>query len=186
MTHNIAPRLWTGLFCLAIVELGCASGAAVEPASPPQVDLAPPRRSAAAAPVAPPSAPALREPVQLAISDEILRLCGMKRSQTFFNYDSADVDGVNESVITQLAHCLTQGPLAGAQLRLIGHADPRGDEEYNLALGSRRAESVQHSLAKLGVEERRLTATSRGEFESQGFNESTWAMDRRVDVKLAN
>ena len=71
-------------------------------------------------------------------------------------------------------------------LRLEGHADERGSVEYNLALGSRRAESVRGFLAGLGISTDRLTTTSFGE-ERPVVNQSdaaAWAQNRRVEFVI--
>jgi len=67
---------------------------------------------------------------------------------------------------------------------LIGRADARGTEEYNLGLGSRRAHTVGQYLGRLGVGEPQLAVTTRGALEATGNDEAGWAQDRRVDVQL--
>ena len=75
--------------------------------------------------------------------------------------------------------------LAGSFERgVIGRADPRGTEEYNLGLGSRRAESVSGYLTKLGVGQPQLAVTTRGALDATGTDEAGYAKDRRVDVQL--
>ena len=66
---------------------------------------------------------------------------------------------------------------------LIGRADPRGTEEYNLALSARRAESVKEHLRRLGVSGVRLVVLPRGDLDAQGSSEAGWIMDRRVDFE---
>lgn len=63
---------------------------------------------------------------------------------------------------------------------------PRGEEDYNLALGGRRANSVRDAMRELGVASGRFQLTSRGDLDAKGTDEATWAEDRRVDVKLAS
>ena len=65
-------------------------------------------------------------------------------------------------------------------LRLEGHCDPRGTEEYNLALGDRRARSVLKYLKRLGVQSNRLRPVSKGKLEATGSDEASWARDRKV------
>lgn len=67
-------------------------------------------------------------------------------------------------------------------LKLIGHADPRGEMEYNFVLGHSRAAAVAHYLQSRNVTAGRLLVTSRGELDSVGTDEDGWARDRRVDV----
>lgn len=65
-------------------------------------------------------------------------------------------------------------------LRMEGHCDPRGTEEYNLALGDRRARSVMKHLERLGSTKQRLRPVSKGKLEAQGTDEPGWARDRKV------
>jgi peptidoglycan-associated lipoprotein len=67
-----------------------------------------------------------------------------------------------------------------------GHCDERGSEEYNLALGMRRAEAAKRFLVDLGVESSRLTTISFGEERpaASGSSESAWAKNRRDDFKI--
>ena len=72
------------------------------------------------------------------------------------------------------------------RLRFEGHADERGSTEYNLALGSRRAESVRDFLSGFGIMANRFTTTSFGE-ERPAVNrmdESAWAQNRRVEFVI--
>jgi peptidoglycan-associated lipoprotein len=89
-------------------------------------------------------------------------------------------------VLDQLATCMTTGKLKGKSVSLIGRADPRGTEEYNLGLGSRRAASVGQYLERLGVGAPQLAVTTRGALDATGTDESTWKQDRRVDVQLTS
>jgi peptidoglycan-associated lipoprotein len=75
--------------------------------------------------------------------------------------------------------------LKGKGIRLVGHADPNGPAEYNIGLGQRRAGSIGNFLAKKGLEEKRITATSLGELEATGTDETGWAADRKVEILLA-
>jgi peptidoglycan-associated lipoprotein len=67
-----------------------------------------------------------------------------------------------------------------------GNCDERGSEEYNLALGMRRAEAARRYLVDLGIEASRLTTISYGEERpaESGSNESSWAKNRRDDFKI--
>ncbi|MEK6606786.1 MAG: OmpA family protein [Myxococcota bacterium] len=93
----------------------------------------------------------------------------------------------NESLLTQdatvtlakNAECLKSAQ--GAKIRVEGHCDPRGTEEYNLALGDRRARGAIDHLGRLGVDTSRLRPVSKGKLEAVGTDESGWARDRRAD-----
>jgi len=62
-----------------------------------------------------------------------------------------------------------------------GHCDERGTDEYNIALGERRAEAARNYLVTLGVGGNRLTTVSFGEEKpfDPGHNEEAWAKNRR-------
>jgi peptidoglycan-associated lipoprotein len=120
----------------------------------------------------------------VAISQEIRTACGISDSEAFFAYDSATVRVQDRTTLKKLADCFSKGPLRSQEMRLVGRADPRGDEEYNYLLGQRRADNVKSGIAASGLAESRVATTSRGEEDAHGGNEAGWAKDRRVDVML--
>lgn len=103
-----------------------------------------------------------------------------------FGYDEEELAPADRDLLQQVADCLTLGPLKNARVDLVGRTDPRGTDEYNLALGNRRAYSVRTYLQRLGVPPDRLSPTTRGEIDATGADESGWQTDRRVDLELAN
>lgn len=72
---------------------------------------------------------------------------------------------------------------SGVNVRIEGNTDSRGTNEYNMALGERRAMSAKKYLIGLGVDERRLTTVSYGEERAllTGQDEMSWAKNRRSD-----
>ena len=123
----------------------------------------------------------------LSISPDILAACGItpnKAPAPSFDYDTAELTPEDREVLDKVAACLTTGPLKGKNVALIGRADPRGTEEYNLGLGSRRAQSVFDYLARLGVQRPQLAVSTRGALDATGSDEASWAQDRRVDLTL--
>jgi peptidoglycan-associated lipoprotein len=126
----------------------------------------------------------------LALSGDIVEMCNIKVTQgataaPTFDYDKEDLHPDDRAVLDQLATCLMTGALKGRSVELIGRADPRGTEEYNLGLGSRRASSVSTYLQRLGVGQPQLGVTTRGSLDATGTDEAGWAKDRRVDITLA-
>jgi len=119
------------------------------------------------------------------IAAEIRTACGLSDEDAYFDFDSAKLDGTDKTILQKVAACFESGPLAGRTMRLIGHADPRGDSEYNMVLGGARADNVKQYLEARGLDGDRLATTSRGELDATGSNEETWAHDRRVDVVLS-
>jgi peptidoglycan-associated lipoprotein len=123
----------------------------------------------------------------LALSGDIVQMCGIKASETAnpnFDYDKDELAPEDRAVLDQLATCLMTGALKGRALNLVGRADPRGTEEYNLGLGSRRAQSVSTYLTRLGVGSPQLAVNTRGSLDATGTDEAGWAKDRRVDITL--
>ena len=102
-----------------------------------------------------------------------------------FAFDSANIEGDAQQALDKLAECVTNGAAKDENLRLVGHADPRGDEEYNFALGQRRASTIAGYLREKGVGADRVETSSRGELDATGTDEQTFARDRRVDILLA-
>lgn len=123
---------------------------------------------------------------QLNISDEIKKACGITTTDAFFAYDSANVLPEAQELLKKLATCFSTGPLAKRQMRLVGHADPRGDEDYNMVLGSKRADSVKTAITGAGLAATQVVTTSRGEMDATGTDEAGWSRDRRVDIALGN
>ena len=123
----------------------------------------------------------------LALSGDIVQMCGIKASATAnptFDYNKEELTPEDRTVLDQLATCMTTGALKGKAVSLIGRADPRGTEEYNMGLGSRRASSVSSYLEHLGVGQPQLAVTTRGALDATGTDEAGWQKDRRVDVQL--
>lgn len=119
------------------------------------------------------------------IDDRILKACG-DLPTAHFAFDSASISGDAESALGALARCFVSGPLAGARMNLVGHADPRGGVAYNLALGQQRASSVATFLSQRGISEQRMGTVSKGAFDATGTDEEGWTLDRKVEVFLAD
>ena len=70
------------------------------------------------------------------------------------------------------------------RIQIAGNCDERGSEQYNLALGQRRAEGVRHMMHVSGVAERQMEAVSFGEEKPKatGHDEKSWAENRRSDL----
>ncbi len=141
---------------------------------------------------APPPAPTAQKVEQkqvstnVNLSSDILAACKIEFANPTeapkFEYDSAKLAPDDERVLTQVATCLTTGPLKGRAVQLVGRTDPRGTDQYNMALGANRANQVSDFLKQHGVS--LLTVTSRGAIDAKGHDESTWKEDRRVDLVL--
>lgn len=122
----------------------------------------------------------------VAIDDAILRACHISDDKAYFEFDSAHLESGAVRPLDAVAACFARGALKGRTVKLVGRADPRGDEEYNLVLGQSRADSVGSALRRDGLDRSRITATSRGAMDAKGRDENGWSMDRRVDVLLGS
>jgi len=122
----------------------------------------------------------------ISISDDVRKACGLANDEAYFAFDSAHVRDQDKKVLGKLADCFVSGPLKGRQMSLIGHADPRGSEDYNLALAGRRADNVKQLIVAERMNENKVSTTSRGAMDATGTEEVSWAKDRSVDVKLGS
>lgn len=105
-------------------------------------------------------------------------------SPVYFAYDSAELNAEGVSILEENARLFRQFP--SVQVSVEGHCDERGTEEYNLALGDRRAQTVKDYLVQLGVSANRLNAISFGEERPfvEGHNEGAWAKNRRAHFSV--
>jgi peptidoglycan-associated lipoprotein len=119
---------------------------------------------------------------------ELVRQCQLHFDNTDqapkFDFDEFKLTMQDRAVLEQIAQCVTKGPLKGRRLQLVGRADPRGTEEYNMGLGDHRAHSVASYLEHLGVSTAAIEAKTRGALDAAGTDDATWRKDRRVDVDL--
>src|SRR5262249_49657045 len=107
---------------------------------------------------------------RLSVVDRDTGVADCDAPSVFFDYDSADLSPGTRDSLQRAASCLREHP--DKSVLLVGETDPRGTEEYNLALGDRRARAVQSYLTALGVDGGRLAVTSVGEEEARGTDES--------------
>ncbi len=75
---------------------------------------------------------------------------------------------------------------AGLRIRVAGHADERGSDEYNFALGNRRAEAAKRYLANKGIAGTRIEVVSFGEERpvDPASTEAAWAKNRRAEFEI--
>ena len=99
----------------------------------------------------------------------------------YFNFDSSDISGDQVPRIEVNAD-FSKGN-SELPIRIEGNCDARGTNEYNMALGERRAWNAKKYLINLGVQEAKLTTVSYGEERMllHGHDELSWAQNRRAD-----
>ncbi|MEE9543298.1 MAG: peptidoglycan-associated lipoprotein Pal [Thermodesulfobacteriota bacterium] len=101
-----------------------------------------------------------------------------------FDFDRYSVRADSRAVLKENAAFLKEHD--DAMITLEGHCDERGTDEYNIALGERRANSVKNYLSKLGISIGRINTISYGEerpFCAES-NEECWQKNRRVHFKV--
>ncbi len=185
-TRSVAAIL--PLLSLTLLLAGCpkrpAMTAATAPPPVPPAAAAPPTPSApppapapvAPAPVAPPTAAPAPTPPPPAPPKEYRANDALKRIH--FAFDKADIRPDDAKVLDASAAYLKANP---NQLVLIeGHCDERGTNEYNLALGERRAKAAMNYLVSNGVAAARITTISYGEERPlcTEKNEGCWSRNR--------
>lgn len=120
---------------------------------------------------------------EYSIDPALREACGMKEPEAYFPTGSTEVLPGPSDDLEQLARCLQESPLGDDYISIVGHADPRGDEEYNLELALRRADAVARRLQAEGVAAERIDTYSRGEYFASADPED-WPKNRRVEIRL--
>jgi peptidoglycan-associated lipoprotein len=97
----------------------------------------------------------------------------------YFEFDSSTLSNSSRNTLTGNFKILKQSPLS--KVRIEGHCDERGSDEYNLALGEHRAKAAGHYLTTLGIKAERIATVSYGEEKPTvlGHDEAAWAKNRR-------
>jgi peptidoglycan-associated lipoprotein len=102
----------------------------------------------------------------------------------YFDFDRSDLKPETQEILKGKAEWLRNN--FGESVIIEGHCDERGTNEYNLALGDRRAQSAKNFLKDLGIAESRLTTISYGEERPADprQNEDAWSKNRRAHFVL--
>lgn len=154
----------------------------------------PPKEPVAAAPAAPAAAPAPKaeapkvtpaEPVQTAVDPLNDPASLLSKRSVYYPFDVSAVQDADKPVVQAHAKYLSEHP--DRKVRLEGNADERGSNEYNLALGQRRADGVKKMLELGGAKEGQLESVSYGEEKPRatGHDEASWSQNRRTDLNYA-
>ena len=98
-----------------------------------------------------------------------------------FELDQAKLDDASAEVLLEHMACFLHAP---GDVRIEGHCDERGTTDYNLALGQRRADSLEAWLVAQGVPSSRLRTISYGEERPvvEGSDETSWQLNRRGEI----
>lgn len=109
---------------------------------------------------------------------------GMLGEMIHFDFDRATLRPEDTSVLDQKIAILQRNP--NVHIRISGHCDERGSDEYNLALGNRRATAAKQYLVSHGIDASRIETVSYGEERplAQGHDESAWTQNRRDEFEI--
>jgi peptidoglycan-associated lipoprotein len=107
-----------------------------------------------------------------------------KANTVYFAFDSSAVRSADQAQVAAVADYLKSN--AEAAVRVEGNCDERGTEEYNRALGDRRAIAVREELIRLGIDSKRVDTLSYGEDKPAvtGSGEGVWSKNRRAEFIL--
>jgi len=178
-------RLLLAVFVLMIFAVGCAKQPVVEETTTP----APTEQTQVVAeePVRAVQETAITEtalsPEEAAAEARRAAASGLQRIH--FEFDRSDLTEEAKQILVNNAGLLRAAPQVNVLIE--GHTDERGSDEYNLALGERRAISARNFLTSLGVAADRLRIISYGEEMPVALerNEEAWAKNRRAEFKIS-
>lgn len=149
------------------------------------VEMPTPAPTPAPPPPPPPARPAPPgEDPNVAIERARAALIATLGTPIHFDFDRAEIRTQDEQVLNQKATVLQQHPQV--RLRIAGHADERGSDEYNMVLGQRRAQAAKAYLERRGIDGSRLDIISYGEERPAvpQSNEDAWARNRRAEFEV--
>lgn len=109
---------------------------------------------------------------------------GMLGQMIHFDFDRATLRGEDTQALDDKIKILQANP--NVHIRISGHCDERGSDEYNLALGNRRATAAKQYLVSHGIDASRIETVSYGEERplAQGHDESAWTQNRRDEFEI--
>lgn len=110
-----------------------------------------------------------------------VQLASCSAEAVLFDFDKYNIKPGEKAKLDAVATCLSGAN--AAPVRIEGHCDERGTEEYNLALGERRAESSRKYLVGKGIDPNKLSTISFGEERpvDPGHSEASWKKNRRAE-----
>jgi peptidoglycan-associated lipoprotein len=170
------------LLATATIAIGCGGK------KPPEEPVPEPVAPTTPPPPTPPPAPiddsAERERAARAAAEKIAALKADLAAMVNFDYDQATIRQADQGTLDRKATILQANPQV--RIRISGHADERGSDEYNLALGNRRAAAAKRYLENKGLDGSRMDVVSFGEERplNQGTDETAYAQNRRDEFEV--
>ena len=183
---KVMVRFFVVLCCWTLLASGCAKKELVKgegevtpapTANPAETSAKPPIKEEVVREQAVKEAPtAIRE--EAALSDSAAQLQAALE-KIYFDFDSFVLSGQSRDSLSRDAKLLLKN--GSAKVQIEGHCDERGSDEYNLALGEKRAKAAMNYLVTLGVPSSQLSFISYGKEKpaDSGHDEAAWAKNRR-------
>jgi len=119
-----------------------------------------------------------------ALASETARVAGMLGEMIHFDFDKSNIRTGDAAMLDTKVAILQANPML--RITITGHADERGSDEYNLALGNRRALAAKEYMVNRGVTADRIMTASLGEEQpvDPGHTEDAWAKNRRAEFAV--
>ncbi|MCE5251201.1 peptidoglycan-associated lipoprotein Pal [bacterium] len=129
--------------------------------------------------------PVVKEPERKPV-EQPTRIQESAFQTVYFDFDKSDIRSDMKGVVTGNAEILNKNN--SVKILIEGHCDERGTNEYNMALGQRRADSVKQFFMDYGISSSRLSTISYGEERpaAQGHNETAWSKNRRSEFRITS
>jgi peptidoglycan-associated lipoprotein len=170
---NLRRLMWLSVMVLfiALIVIGCGKKvppppppppAPPPPATAPPPPPPPPPQTQKPAPPPPPAAPKPPSEEDLFRAKTLDQVTG-DLTDVMFDYDQFNIRDDQRAVLQRNADYLRRWTTV--RVTIEGHADARGTNQYNLALGTRRASSIRDYLVGTGIAADRLVVVSKGEEE---------------------
>ncbi len=178
------------LCCGALLAGGCAKKEMVKGEEAPAAPAAKPAETTPAEPAKPPvkeekvQEPAVKE-APAAKEEAAPAKAAHELATIYFDFDSFVLTADARSTLSKNAEAMLKE--GSYKVRIEGNCDERGSDEYNLALGEKRAKAAMSYLVTLGVPAERLSVISYGKEKpvDPGHDEAAWAKNRRDDFVVA-
>ncbi|HEY1957721.1 MAG TPA: OmpA family protein [Polyangiaceae bacterium] len=119
--------------------------------------------------------------IRLGLGPDTLSYC--RRVSPKFAFDKSETYLEDNDQLVAFASCMNHPEMKNRRIVLVGRADARGTDAYNMALGARRAEDIRNHLVNAGIDPSRISVASRGDRGAKGYlPQYSNGFDRRVDV----
>jgi peptidoglycan-associated lipoprotein len=172
---------------LVVTLIGLATTMTACHKKPPAVAPVP-QEKAVTPPPAPPAAPAPTRAPEATNTESVAavtaRMTASLAQMIHFDYDVAVVRDEDKATLDMKVAILKKNP--AAKIRITGHCDERGSDDYNITLGMKRATAAKEYLVRVGIDPSRIDVSSLGREKPMdpASNEAAWARNRRDEFEV--